>query len=41
MGVTHGVDLELASRTAEWIGDQLGSTVPGLLSRAGPFPPAA
>jgi hydroxymethylglutaryl-CoA lyase len=41
MGITHGVDLELASRTAEWIGDQLGSTVPGLLSRAGPFPPAA
>jgi hydroxymethylglutaryl-CoA lyase len=41
MGVTHGVDLELASRTAEWIGDKLGSTVPGLLSRAGPFPPAA
>jgi hydroxymethylglutaryl-CoA lyase len=41
IGVTHGVDLELASRTAEWIGDQLGSTVPGLLSRAGPFPPAA
>jgi hydroxymethylglutaryl-CoA lyase len=41
MGVTHGADLELASRTAEWIGDQLGSTVPGLLSRAGPFPPAA
>ena len=38
MGVTHGVDLERTSATARWIGDRLGKTVPGLLSRAGPFP---
>jgi hydroxymethylglutaryl-CoA lyase len=39
MGVGHGVDLVKVSRTATWIGDQLGITVPGMLSRAGPFPP--
>jgi hydroxymethylglutaryl-CoA lyase len=38
MGVEHGVDLGQASRTAQWIGEQLGTTVPGMLSRAGPFP---
>jgi hydroxymethylglutaryl-CoA lyase len=41
MGVEHGADLAQASRTARWIGEQLGTTVPGLLSRAGPFPSAA
>jgi hydroxymethylglutaryl-CoA lyase len=39
MGVAHGIDLAQASRTAKWIGEQLGTTVPGMLSRAGPFPP--
>jgi hydroxymethylglutaryl-CoA lyase len=38
MGVEHGVDLAEASQTAQWIGEQLGTTVPGMLSRAGPFP---
>jgi hydroxymethylglutaryl-CoA lyase len=38
MGVGHGIDLELASATARWVGTILGATVPGLLSRAGPFP---
>jgi hydroxymethylglutaryl-CoA lyase len=41
MGVDHGVSLEVTSETARWIGDRLGITVPGLLSRAGPFPGAA
>jgi hydroxymethylglutaryl-CoA lyase len=41
MGVEHGVDLARTSRTAEWIGERLGTTVPGLLSRAGPFPAPA
>ncbi len=41
MGVTHGVALDAACSTAEWIGERLGLTVPGLLSRAGPFPGAA
>jgi hydroxymethylglutaryl-CoA lyase len=40
MGVAHGVDLERTSATARWIGDRLDTTVPGLLSRAGPFPAA-
>ena len=39
-GVEHGVDLQRTSATARWIGDRLGTTVPGLLSRAGPFPPS-
>ena len=38
MGVDHGVSLAATSRIAEWVGVQLGMTVPGLLSRAGPFP---
>jgi hydroxymethylglutaryl-CoA lyase len=41
MGVEHGVDLRQASRTAQWIGEHLGATVPGMLSRAGPFPAQA
>ena len=41
MGVDHGVSLAATSRVAAWVGDQLGMTVPGLLSRAGPFPDAA
>ena len=41
MGVEHGVSLSATKRVAEWVGDQLGMTVPGLLSRAGPFPDAA
>jgi hydroxymethylglutaryl-CoA lyase len=41
MGVGHGVSLAVTSDTARWIGDRLGITVPGLLSRAGPFPGAA
>jgi hydroxymethylglutaryl-CoA lyase len=39
VGVDHGVDLARTSATARWIGEQLGTTVPGMLSRAGPFPP--
>ncbi|CAN5878567.1 hydroxymethylglutaryl-CoA lyase [soil metagenome] len=41
MGVDHGVSLADTTRVAEWVGEQLGATVPGLLSRAGPFPDAA
>ena len=41
MGVDHGVSLAATSRIAEWVGVQLGMTVPGLLSRAGPFPGVA
>jgi hypothetical protein len=38
MGVGHGIDLRRTSTTARWVGTILGTTVPGLLSRAGPFP---
>ena len=41
MGVVHGLHLTDVSAVAEWVGEQLGTTVPGLLSRAGPFPDAA
>jgi hydroxymethylglutaryl-CoA lyase len=40
-GFPTGLDLAALSETAVWLGAQLGRTVPGLLSRAGPFPPAA
>ena len=37
-GVETGVSLERLIAAAEWLGEQLGRAVPGLLSRAGPFP---
>jgi hydroxymethylglutaryl-CoA lyase len=40
-GVATGLDLAVLSGTAVWVGEQLGSTVPGLLSRAGAFPAPA
>jgi len=40
MGYDTGLDLDRLNETAIWIGQQLGATVPGLLSRAGVFPPA-
>ncbi|MBW3606473.1 MAG: hydroxymethylglutaryl-CoA lyase [Actinobacteria bacterium] len=41
MGVEHGMSLSQTSETAVWVGEQLGTTVPGLLSRAGAFPDPA
>jgi len=38
MGVDTGVDLSRLLELAPWVGEQLGRPVPGLLSRAGPFP---
>lgn len=38
MGYSTGLDLPSVCDTATWLGDRLGSPVPGLLSRAGPFP---
>ncbi len=37
-GVETGLDLALLSEGALWVGEQLGTQVPGLLSRAGGFP---
>jgi hydroxymethylglutaryl-CoA lyase len=39
-GIETGVSLERLIAHARWLGEQLGHQVPGLLSRAGPFPPA-
>jgi hydroxymethylglutaryl-CoA lyase len=42
MGVDTGLDLEQLSAIVPWIEDKLAKRVPGLLSKAGPFPaPAA
>lgn len=38
MGITTGLSLEPLMDAAVWLGDRLGKTVPGLLSRAGVFP---
>ncbi len=37
-GLPTGLDLALLQDSAVWVGEQLGKTVPGLLSRAGDFP---
>ena len=39
MGVETGLDLARLIAAAQWLGGRLGRPVPGLLSRAGPFPP--
>lgn len=39
MGISTGLELDALSSTAIWIGEILGQQVPGLLSRAGGFPP--
>ena len=38
-GIDTGLDLDELCRSAEWLGEQLGRPVPGLVSKAGPFPP--
>jgi isopropylmalate/homocitrate/citramalate synthase len=40
-GVETGVDLDALIAVAAWLGERLGSPLPGLLHRAGPFVPAA
>ena len=39
-GAAHGIDLDALGRISEWLGAQLGRPAPGLLHRAGRFPPA-
>jgi hydroxymethylglutaryl-CoA lyase len=39
MGHPTGLELDDLCATAKWLGDRLGTTVPGLLGRAGGFPP--
>jgi hydroxymethylglutaryl-CoA lyase len=40
MGVETGVDLGRAIETAHWLEEKFGRRVPGLLTKAGPFPAA-
>jgi hydroxymethylglutaryl-CoA lyase len=39
MGCSTGIDLETLLPNVGWVADQLGGHVPGLLSKAGVFPP--
>ena len=41
MGVRTGVSLEALIAAVPFVAEQLGKEVPGLLSKAGPFPPAS
>jgi hydroxymethylglutaryl-CoA lyase len=38
MGIATGIDLDALIRTGRWLQDQLGRTVPGMLTKAGTFP---
>lgn len=40
MGVRTGMDLDRTMNTARWLQEQTGRSVPGLLTKAGTFPPA-
>jgi hydroxymethylglutaryl-CoA lyase/(R)-citramalyl-CoA lyase len=40
-GVQHGADLDALVRVTEWLARVLGRDLPGLVHRAGPFPPRA
>ena len=40
MGVVTGVSLDRLIEAAGWLGDALGHPVPGMLAKAGAFPPA-
>ena len=39
-GIATGIDLGATIETARWLGEEMARDVPGLLSRAGPFPPS-
>jgi hydroxymethylglutaryl-CoA lyase len=38
-GFTTGLDLDALCRAGEWLGERLGRPTPGLVAKAGPFPP--
>lgn len=38
-GVSTGLDLSAILQTADWLSEQMGRELPGLVSRAGSFPP--
>jgi len=39
LGVETGIDLDALIETSRWLGAQLGKELPGMVSRAGDFPP--
>jgi isopropylmalate/homocitrate/citramalate synthase len=39
MGIDTGIDLDALIETSQWLGARLGIELPGLVSRAGDFPP--
>lgn len=39
-GYDTGLDLDALCRASEWLGEQLGRATPGLVAKAGSFPPA-
>lgn len=40
MGVDTGIDIDRLMETARWLGNQLGTDMPAMVTRAGMFPPA-
>ena len=38
MGIETGIDLEALIATSQWLGSQLGKSLPGMLARAGDYP---
>ena len=40
MGVDTGIDLDALIECSRWLGQQLGKELPGMVARAGDFPPA-
>ena len=38
LGVDTGIDLAALITTSQWLSDQLGKELPGMLARAGDFP---
>ena len=41
MGVQTGIDLEALMETSRWLGRRLGKELPGMVTRAGDFPPVS
>jgi hydroxymethylglutaryl-CoA lyase len=39
-GYDTGLDLDALCRASEWLGEELGRSTPGLVAKAGSFPPA-
>jgi hypothetical protein len=40
LGVETGIDLDALIDCSHWLGDQLGKELPGMVARAGDYPPS-